>query len=323
MNLPKSDRGFRPSVLGTCCVPWTADGRLDESLFRDTLEQLHVRGMRDIYIFGTAGEGHAVSDGQFRQITAAFVDQMRELGSAPMVGIINLSLPTVQERISFARDLGVDRFQISLPNWGPARDAEVDHFFDEICGTFDDVHFMHYNLIRSGRIVQPAEYAQIAARHPNLVATKYGAGEPEMVAGLMAKAPMLTHFFTELGFHAGAPLGPCGLLSSVSSTNPRRAWEYFQAGQDQDWGTLTRLYVELAGLMTAVRDAIGSGRVDGAYDKVLAKISDPRMPLQLLPPQEGSDVGAYEEYRKALEHSFPQWLPTDHPAPPVELTDPS
>jgi dihydrodipicolinate synthase/N-acetylneuraminate lyase len=106
-----------------------------------------------------------------------------------MVGVINLALPTVMERIAFAAGLGVKIFQFSLPSWGPLNDDEMRRFFAEICDGFPDLKFLHYNLGRTGRLVRPQEYAALAAAHPNLVATKYGAGDPETVASLLHYAP--------------------------------------------------------------------------------------------------------------------------------------
>lgn len=85
MNPDSVDTRIRPTVLGTCCIPWRSDGRFDEPLFRATVEHLHQAGMQNLYVFGTAGEGHAVSDIQFREIVTAFVDQMQQLAAVPMV----------------------------------------------------------------------------------------------------------------------------------------------------------------------------------------------------------------------------------------------
>src|SRR5262245_8293313 len=99
------------TVLGTCCLPWRV-GKLDVALFQRTIRRLIGAGLRDLYIFGTAGEGHTVTEAQFRQVTRIFVKTMAEAGGAPpMVGVINLSLPTVLERIAYGVSLGVKTFQ--------------------------------------------------------------------------------------------------------------------------------------------------------------------------------------------------------------------
>ena len=298
------------TVLATCCLPWREDGKLDEPLFRRTVRKLVAAGLIDLYVFGTAGEGHAVGEADFRRVVEAFAEEMRAAGGRPMVGIINLSLPTILERIAFAAGLGVTTFQVSLPSWGTLNDRELARFFAEICGAFPDLSFLHYNLMRTGRLVRPQQYAELAAAHPNLVATKYGAGDPETVAGLLHYAPELLHFFTELGFYLGAPLGECGLLASIAASNPARAREYFRAGVDRDAPRLLDLYRDLAGMMDAIRRAAGGiGLTDGAYDKIIAKVSEPEFPLRLLSPYQGGTEEGYRSYVAELAERFPRWLP--------------
>jgi dihydrodipicolinate synthase/N-acetylneuraminate lyase len=301
---------YKRTVLATCCLPWAPDGRLDEALFRRTVRHLLGAGLEDLYVFGTAGEGHAVDDTTYRTVVEAFCEEMAAGGGTPMVGVINLSVGTVAERIDFAAGLGVRVFQISLPSWGPVNDAELRAFFRATCGAFPDLQFLHYNLARSGRLIRPREYAELAAAHPNLVATKYGAGDPELIAGLHTHAPELRHFYTELGFFAGCATGECGLLASISASNPALALEYFRAGATGDQQALVGFYRELAGMMTAIRDAVGPPPLtDGAYDKVIAKLLHPEFPLALLPPYQAGSDDAYRAYRRALEERFPRWLP--------------
>ena len=298
------------TVLGTCCLPWRA-GKLDDALFQRSIRRLIEAGLRDLYIFGTAGEGHTVTDAQFRHVTRIFVETMADAGGAPpMVGVINLSLPTVLERIAYGVSLGVKTFQFCLPAWGAINDREVRRVFAEVCDSFPDRQFLHYNLGRTGRLVRPEEYAVLAERHPNLVAVKYGLGDPETVAGLLRHAPQLRHFFTEPGFYLGAPLGECGLLASISASNPARAWTYFRAGVQGDFITFTTLYRELVGIMGAVRRAAGGmGLNDGAYDKLIAKVAEPDFPLDLLPPYQSSNDDGYRAYMRDLSEHYPGWLP--------------
>ena len=62
-------------------------------------------------------------------------------------------------------------------------------------------------------------------------------------------------------------------------------------------------------MMAALRKAAGAGQfVDGAYDKVLAKVLEPDFPLAMLPPQVSGAADAWETYRGVLESHFPGWL---------------
>lgn len=298
------------TVLGTVCVPWKDDGTFDGACFRRTISNLVGAGLPDLYIFGTAGEGYAVSDADFRRIAVLFAETMRQAGGAPpMVGVISQSLQTIIERIEFCRAEGITTFQISLPNWGVLSDEGLRRFFAEICDRFPDCRFLHYNLMRAGRLVRPRDYAELAGRHPNLVATKYGGGDPFLISGLMAEAPMLRHFFTEQGFYTAAPLGEPALLASISSSNPARAHRYLAAAASGDHETLAQLYRELCGVLHTLIAAVGPGRIDGAYDKTIHKLTDPAFPLPLLPPYEGATEEAYQRYKAELAAKYPAWLP--------------
>lgn len=298
------------TVLGTVCLPWRDDGSLDETIFRRTISNLVAAGLPDLYVFGTAGEGYAVTDTMFRRVATVFAETMREAGGAPpMVGVVSLSLATMIERIEFCRSIGIDTFQFSLPNWAATSDIEMRRVFAEICGRFPDSRFLHYNLMRSGRLVRPRDYAELAERHPNLVATKYGGGDPFMISGLMKHAPQLRHFLTEQGYYIGAPLGECALLASISSSHPARARQYLEAGASGDAVRFASLYRELCGVLHALLDAAGTGFIDGAYDKAIHKLSEPDFPLALLPPYETTTDAVFRQYRDALAAHHPEWLP--------------
>ena len=301
---------FPRTVLGTVCLPWAEDGSLDEPLFRRTITNLVQGGLPDLYVFGTAGEGYAVTDTLFRRVATIFAETMRDAGgSPPIVGLVSLSLATMIERLEFCLGQGITTFQFALPNWAATSGTEMRGVFAELCGRFPEAKFIHYNLMRSGRLVTPLDYAELAERHPNLVGTKYGGGDPFMISGLMKHAPMLRHFLTEQGYYLGAPLGECALLTSISSSNPRRAHDYLAAGATGDAVRFTQLYRELCGVLHALLDATGTSFIDGAYDKAIHRLSEPDFPLRLLPPYDTTSVEAFERYRDTLAADYPDWLP--------------
>ena len=105
-------------LLGTCCVPWNEDGSFAERVFRKQGQHLLKNGTKHLYLFGSAGEGYAVTDRQFNKITEVFCEEMDTAGAVPMVGVISASMPTIIQRIKWGRDMGAKEFQISLPCWG-------------------------------------------------------------------------------------------------------------------------------------------------------------------------------------------------------------
>lgn len=295
-------------ILATCCVPWNENGDLCEEIFRREIRNLLANLTRDIYLFGTAGEGYAVTDKQFDQIVGIFRDETNKPDVRGMVGVMALSLGTVIERIERAREMGVRYFQISLPSWGALSDGELRTFFKEICGRFPDCGFLHYNLMRTKRLVTADEYALLAHEHPNLVATKNSTDVMERIQGLMTKAPQLQHFFTEIGFGYGSQLGEGGLLISLASVHFAEAKAYFEAGQRRDVETLLRMQGEL---LKMVLDMVALGRseahMDGAYDKVFCKIHDLEFPLRLLPPYAGLSDETFAQIVTMIRTKYPRW----------------
>ena len=137
-------------------LPWRKDCTLDESLFRQHIRNIIHNGFEHVYLMGTAGEGYAVTDRQFQQVVRIFWEEMQQPGMHPMVGVISLSMTQIVERITWAHQLGILHFQISLPSWGALTDTEMMDFFQGVCGAFPDCQFLHYNLPRTKRIVSGA-----------------------------------------------------------------------------------------------------------------------------------------------------------------------
>jgi dihydrodipicolinate synthase/N-acetylneuraminate lyase len=301
---------YRHGIMGTVCVPWNEDFSFAGELFRWQVRHLVHNGIRDLYVFGTAGEGYAVTEMQFDQITRMFLEETAQPGVQSLIGIISLSLPTIIERIERARAMGARRFQISLPGWGALNDAELDTFFRETCGRFPECEFMHYNLDRTRRLLTGADYARLAERHPNFVATKNGSRDASFVTELLKGAPHLRHFLTEIGFGYGGLVDECGLLISSSSVQPALAARYVQAAVERDALTLGAMQGELRNLVTDLHALVsGSAHMDGAYDKMFCKVHDRRFPLRLLPPYTGVTEEVFERFVDLLRTKYPRWLP--------------
>jgi dihydrodipicolinate synthase/N-acetylneuraminate lyase len=299
-----------PSViLGTGVIPWTPEWKFDEDLFRRQVRHLTATLTPHLYIFGTAGEGYAVTDSQFEWISRVFLEEMGAAGGEATLGIITLSLPTLLERIEKGRSWGCRRFQISLPSWGELGDEEVDVFFAETCGRFTDCSFMHYNLMRTKRLLTGTEYGRLAERYPNLIATKNTRDDEDFLVELLEKAPTLQHFLGEFGYARMRDRHECGLLISLASTHPARASQFLAARGK----ALQQMAVELRSCLSALIGAVG-GRtyMDGVYDKLIYKLQCPSFPLRMLPPYASVGEDVFESYRQRLQEDVPAWMPDPH-----------
>jgi len=304
---------YPQAILVSCPCPWQPDWELDEQLFREEIRCVLAAGFQHLYIFGTGGEGYAVDSRRFDQVVRVFREETNIEAVHPMVGVIGLSAPAIVERLEIAHAAGFRVFQISLPSWGELTDAEMMDFFDGVCGRFPDSRFLHYNLPRARRLLTGADYRQLVAAVPNLVATKNtGGGRPWLpaAADLMKNAPELQHFMGEGNFPHGCMFGECSLLASYGELSPERTGELFEAGRRRDVAALFRLQHEFEVMSSELWSAVTPGpHMDGAFDKMLVKLGLlDQFPLSLLPPYRGFSDDDYRACRRVLDQRHPEWL---------------
>lgn len=288
-------------MLAACPTAWDAGFRLDEHHFRREVQLVIETGFEHLYVFGTGSEGYAVDTARFTQVARAFWEEANR--ARPMIGAIGLSTPIIVERLRIAYDIGFREFQISLPSWGPLNDDELLRFFVDVCGTFPDAVFLHYNLPRTKRVLTGPDYRRIVGEVPNLVATKNTAGGLPFADELLRHAPELMHFMGEGNFPHGAMLGSVGLLATMAELTPRRCRELFDAGAARDVATLFTLQTQLEQLGTDIW-SVGSKapHMDGAYDKMLTKLGMlPDFPLRLLSPYQGFTDDDYRAMKAVVE----------------------
>ena len=287
---------YPATVMVSIVCPWDDAEQLHEAVFRRAIRHALEARFRHLYVFGTAGEGYAVDSDRFRRVIEVFGDELAGTDANPMIGVIALSTGNVLERLRVAHDLGFRAFQVSLPSWSELTDAEVLTYLTTVCGAFPDSQFMHYNTARVGRIVSGSLYRQIIDQVPNLVATKTMTADLGIVASVVREAPELMHFLTEQSIAYGSLHGEVALLSTFGALAPKRSWALFEAareGRHRDAAEIGAWFRQLD--LEVLDPLLTDRRVDGAYDKLIAKLSSglEDFPLRMLSPYRAiSDVEA-------------------------------
>ena len=299
---------YHQAILVSCEIPWDENEQLLEHAFRQEVRHFLALGFRNVYIFGTAGEGYAVDTARFQRVVEIFREETGGDGVHPMVGAIGLSTAQIVERIGFAHGIGFRMFQISLPCWGALNDDEVLKFFSDVCGAFPDSRFLHYNLMRTKRLLSARDYRPIADRVPNLAATKNTGTTMTSTAELMRTVPEIQHFFGEAMFPAGCLHGECSLLSSFGPLMPSKTKEFFEFGRS---GQIEKSFRMQKEYLSVVEDILAPMRrqdlIDGAYDKMLVRLGGLEMPLRMLSPYQSFSEEVYEECRRILDEKYPEW----------------
>lgn len=190
-------------------------------------------------------------------------------------------------------------------------DDEVRTFFQAVCGTHRDCQFVHYNLMRTKRLISPELYAELAEAHPNFVGTKNCTDSMDRLRGMVTLSPQLQHFPGEVGYMYASQFGECGLLASLAS-NQTALHEFFEAGRRGDLPLLNERHAEIAAIFQELIAAVGpNAHIDSAYDKVLWKLQDERFPLRLLPPYVGATDAAFQRLKNFVRTKCPRWMPRD------------
>ena len=101
---------YPQAILLSCEIPWNDKEELLEDIFRKEVRAVLAKGFNHLYIFGTAGEGYAVTLSQFQEIVRIFREETRKDGIFPMVGVIGMSTAQVVEKVGFAFDQGFRAF---------------------------------------------------------------------------------------------------------------------------------------------------------------------------------------------------------------------
>jgi dihydrodipicolinate synthase/N-acetylneuraminate lyase len=308
---------YPQAILVSCEIPWDEDEDLLEDVFRREVRFV-LQHFNHLYVFGTAGEGYAVDTPRFRRIVEIFAEETLEgplEGPSkppihPMVGVIGLSTASIIERLEFAYDMGFRVFQISLPSWGPLNDTELMTFFHDVCDSFPDAQFLHYNLPRTKRVLDGPDYRRLVDAVPNLVATKNTGGGLTRASSLMKHAPELQHFFGEENFPHGCLYGECSLLASFGPLSPHKAKALFEAGKARRMDEMFALQKEFHDMLHDVLGPLlAQGRIDGAYDKVLKRLGGfDEMPLRLLSPYQGFSEEDYQACKRTLHEKYPDFV---------------
>lgn len=287
-------------MMTAACVPWNENYEFAEAVFRKEVQAMVAADIKSIYIFGTAGEGYAVSDETFATVAAVFRDEMKAPGLLPMVCVIGVSMQEMVKRIGIAYELGFRDFQLAFPAWGALRATEVDSFFRATCGAFGDCRFLHYNNgNRSKTKLLIQDYLRLEQRFPNLVGAKYSTQNVAEIQAIMKADSELVFYFVDSGYTFGSMFGRCGFLNSFASVDFELSWKHFEAGYNRDYETLLTMENYLFELNQAFA-AAPEDRIDAAYDKAIERVSFPELSQRLYPPYEGLSDEEFEAVKARM-----------------------
>lgn len=296
------EKRYPAVMMATALVPWDKNNNFMPEVFKKQVNHMISGGLKHIYLFGTAGEGYAVNNYQFETIVKLFTELMSDDGLFPMVGLVDLSVSRMKEKLEIAYSYGIREFQFSLPGWGSLNNDEIFSFFDALLPFYPDCKFLNYNLGRTKRLLEPEELFALALIHPNFVAVKQTRGEESDLAAIASSGTPLQFFVTERNFFNLSKMTECGLLMSISNIDLGLAEQFFNSCQLGDHVTSESIMDTFWKIRGSMIDSINFPAIDGVYDKLYTKYNVPEFPLRLLPPYQYASDDIYKKFALAADN---------------------
>ena len=142
-------------------TPWQADGSVDAGVVRELVQRYATAGLHGAYTTGTDGEVHVLEVDELKQLVPPFAETAASVGLPVQVGCGWAHTNGVIERGLVARESGAGILQVSLPSWIPLADDELDRFYGAISDALPEMLLVHYNIMRSGRMMNGADFARV------------------------------------------------------------------------------------------------------------------------------------------------------------------
>jgi 4-hydroxy-tetrahydrodipicolinate synthase len=181
MSLPLT--GIIPPLV----TPFTAEGRIDESAFRNVVRFTLSKGVHGVCVGGSTGEGHTLKTEELARLIEITTEEVD--GRVPVVaGVIANSTGDAIERSKAVARFPIAALQVTPVHYvfKPSEDATVDHFARLTDAV--DVPVVIYNVI-PWNYLSPSLLVRIMSGNPGVIGVKQSAGDLKLMADLMLTVP--------------------------------------------------------------------------------------------------------------------------------------
>ncbi|TDE02581.1 dihydrodipicolinate synthase family protein [Jiangella asiatica] len=215
-------------VWGTLLLPIEGRGTIAWDRLADQVDVLVASGLDGLYAHGTAGEFHALDEGEFDRVNELLARPCEAAGLPFQLGASHPATPVMLDRIRRAAALAPGAIQVILPDWVPLGDDEVVRFLAGAAETAGDVPLVLYNPPHAKTQVSPALLARAAAEAPGLIGVKMAGGDDSWYAEMTAAVPALSIFVAGHHLASGLARGAHGSYSNVAAMSPRGAVDWYR-----------------------------------------------------------------------------------------------
>lgn len=228
---------FTPKgIIIPVITPVTADGRLNEAVYRSLLEYFVQNGVHGVFPFGTTGEFYAFDNGFYRNMLEITMDAVGGRMDV-YAGANHITTRGAVEIARIAEELKVDALSVLTPMFISQTQREIEAYYRTVADSTSLPIVIYNNRPKTNVTVEPATIRELA-KVQNIVAVKDSTGDMTNTEEYIRLTRDNTDFHVLMGrdtlIYAALCYGATGAITSCANVVPRLAvdiYENYMAGR--------------------------------------------------------------------------------------------
>ena len=173
-------------IIGYSITPFTSDGKVDLTIYKNLVERMVVGGVHAVAPLGSAGVLPYLSDPERESIVDATMEQVA--GRVPvMVGVSGLTTERVIHHARFAEKMGAKAVMIIPMSYWKLTEAEIFTHFNTVASAIS-LPIMAYNNPATGGLDMAPEFLAKLLKIPNVTMIKESTGDVNRLHRLVQAA---------------------------------------------------------------------------------------------------------------------------------------
>ncbi len=279
-------------VIAYTITPFTADGAVDLTVYRQLLQRLLVAGVHAVAPLGSTGALPYLSDLERETILAETVESVA--GKVPVLtGVSSLTTERTIHHARFAESHGADALMIIPLSYWKLTEAEIVRHFETVAGAVS-LPIMVYNNPATGGLDLAPEFLARLLQIPNVTMIKESSGDVNRFHRLIELVGTEVAFYNGFNplaleaFQAGAK----GWCTAAPNLIPRLNLEFHAAIQRGNWEEAASVFQRQLPLLRLLVEGGLPRTILAGLKSLGIEAGSPRPPLSPLVEADAKRLGA-------------------------------